>query len=346
MTLRMPAEWEPHEATWLTWPHRADDWPDRFAPIPWVFGEVIRHLSRQEIVRLIVPPGRQAEVARFLARLPVVAERIEYRELPTDRCWTRDFAPIWTFDSAGLRYAVKWRFTAWARYGEWAKDDAAGQVLAQEYGPSVEAVWQGRPVVLEGGSIDVDGQGSLLTTEQCLLGPEQARNPGMTRADYEQVFAEYLGTVRVIWLKRGIAGDDTHGHVDDVARFVAPGTVVCAVEEDPGDENYEPLQENLELLRRSCDARGRPLQVVPLPMPSPLFFAGQRVPASYANFYIANGLVLVPTFNDERDRTALARLAELFPDRRVVGIYCGDLAWGLGTLHCLTMQQPRSRLLA
>jgi agmatine deiminase len=196
--------------------------------------------------------------------------------------------------------------------------------------------------VLEGGSVDVDGRGLLLTTEECLLSRVQARNPGLGREEMEQVLADYLGVRKVLWLGRGIAGDDTHGHVDDIARFVAPGTVVAAVEEDPADANHAPLQENLQRLRGMTDVEGRPLQVHTLPMPRPLAFRGQRLPASYANFYIANQLVLVPTFNDPADRRALGVLAGLFPGREVVGIHAVDLVWGLGTLHCLTQQQPRT----
>src|SRR5262249_6239395 len=198
----------------------------------------------------------------------------------------------------------------------------------------------GRRVVLEGGGVDGNGAGLLLTTEECLLSDVQARNPGLSREDLEQVFADYLGVKKTLWLGRGIAGDDTHGHVDDLARFVGPRTVLTAVEDDPADENFGPLRENRERLRGMTDQDGRPLAGVELPMPDPVVFAGQRLPASYANFYIANTRVLVPTFNDPADRRALGILADLFPGRTVVGIHAVDLVWGLGTLHCLTQQQP------
>jgi len=345
MNYRMPAEWEPHEATWIAWPHNKEDWPDRFGPIPWVFGEVVRRLALEERVHILVQPGASETAWDVLEKFGVSADQIEFHELETNRVWTRDFAPQWVFDPAGLRHAVKWHFNAWAKYENWQLDDEAGRAIAAEHGPRIEPQAGNRPVVLEGGSIDVNGQGTLLTSEECLLSKMQERNPGLGRADYERLFAEHLGVAKTIWLKRGIAGDDTHGHVDDLARFVSANTVVCVSESDRGDENYEPLQENLELLRSATDARGQPITVIELPMPGPVIFDGQRLPASYANFYIANGQVLVPTFNDERDRQALEILAEAFPNRRVIGIHSGDLVWGLGTIHCMTMQQPASRLI-
>ncbi|MCS6977140.1 MAG: agmatine deiminase family protein [Gemmatales bacterium] len=346
MTYRMPAEWEPHECTWLAWPHNEDDWPGRFGPIPWVYGEVIRHLSRRERVELLIPAGDGPSIRSFLARLGIAEEQVRFWEMPTDRVWTRDFAPLWVFDRAGLRHALKWRFNAWAKYDDWQRDEEAGRQIGKRFGPCVEPHHGGKLLVLEGGSIDVNGQGVLLTTEECLLSKEQQRNPGLTRQDYEDLFAEYLGIEKTIWLKRGIVGDDTHGHVDDLARFVSASTIVCVVEPDRGDANYEPLQENLVILRSATDQRGRPFRIVELPMPEPIWFDGQRLPASYANFYIANDLVLVPTFNDLNDRLALNVLADLFPNRQVIGIYCGDLVWGLGTLHCMTMQMPVGRLMA
>ena len=244
-------------------------------------------------------------------------------------------------DSVGGVAATKWRFNAWAKYDDWQKDDAAmRRVLPKLKLPVWEPQYRGRPVVLEGGSIDVNGAGTLLTTEECLLSSEQARNPGFSRADWEAIFRDYLGAANVLWLGRGIAGDDTHGHVDDLARFVNPATVVTVVESDRSDANYEPLQENLARLREMKDESGRPLRVETLPMPRPVWFDGQRLPASYANFYIANKIVLVPTFSDPADRAALNTLAALFPDRQVIGIASRDLVLGLGTLHCMTQQQP------
>jgi len=337
----LPPEWAPHQATWLAWPHNADDWPGKFEPIPWVYVEIVKYLSRVERVHILIGDERQrAEATGRLERAGVDGSRIAFHQAATDRVWTRDYAPFFVKDERGRPAAVKWRFNAWAKYDNWQADDAAGRRIAELAGlPLVAPQCNGRPIVLEGGSIDVNGQGCLLTTEECLLSDVQARNPEMTRQDLEAAFATYLGVRKTLWLKRGIAGDDTHGHIDDLARFVDPSTVVLASEDDPGDVNHHPLRENRELLDACTDAEDRPLRVVPLPLPAPVYFDGQRLPASYANFYIANGLVLVPTFNDERDRQALGILASVFPGRRIVGIHCGDLVWGLGTLHCMTMQQ-------
>jgi agmatine deiminase len=341
----MPAEWEPHEATWIAWPHQRADWPGKFAAIPWVYAEIVRHLSRSECVRILVnDDGAKRQARRVLRRVGVDRSRVDFFPFPTDRAWTRDAAAIFVKDAAGRLGVTDWRFNAWAKYDNYHLDDALPGRIAERLGlPCWQPEWHGRHVVLEGGSIDVNGTGLLLTTEECLLSPVQARNPGLTREDLEQVFADYLGVRKVHWLGRGIAGDDTHGHVDDLARFVGPRHVVLVTEEDPGDVNYEPLRENRERLRGMTDLDGRPLEVTTLPMPGPVVFAGQRLPASYANFYLANDRVLVPTFNDPNDRRALDILAALFPGRTVAGIHAVDLVWGLGTLHCLTQQQPARR---
>jgi len=327
----MPAEWEPHAATWIAWPHNRNDWPGRFAPIPWVFAEIVRKLARFERVRILVT-GEELEQAarRVLARAGALSQAVEFFRVATDRVWMRDYGPLFVRDAAGEVAITDWEFNAWAKYPDWKRDNAAPARLARRL---EMRIWS-PGLVLEGGSIDVNGQGTLLTTEECLLSPVQARNPGVSRAKLERALEQYLGAARVVWLGRGIAGDDTHGHVDDIARFVDARTVVAASEPDPSDENHGPLRENCERLR----AAG--FQVVELPMPRPLFFAGRRLPASYANFYIANRQVLVPTFNDPADRVALATLARLFPDREVVGIHSVELIWGLGALHCMTQQQP------
>ena len=346
----MPAEWEPHEATWLAWPHERTDWPGKFAPIPWVYADIVRHLARVERVRILVQDRAEEQQRRaaFSQKSGAELSAVEFFIAPTNRGWTRDFGAIFVkkcgpdgaTPAAGVT-ATKWRFNAWAKYDDWRKDNAAmGRILPKLKLPVCEPQYRGRAVVLEGGSIDVNGLGTLLTTEECLLSEVQARNPGFQRADWEAVFREYLGATNVIWLGRGIAGDDTHGHVDDLARFVNPTTVVTVVEPDRADANYEPLQENLARLRKTKDQTGRPLRVETLPMPQPVYFDGQRLPASYANFYIANELVLVPTFSDPNDRAGLNTLAGLFPDREVIGIAARDLVLGLGTLHCMTQQQP------
>jgi agmatine deiminase len=277
----------------------------------------------------------------MLSRAGVDLGRVRFLPFATDRVWLRDSAGIFVREGTGQRVVLDWHFNGWAKYDNWQHDDALPSQIAGYLGlPRWVPQKKGRSVVLEGGSIDVNGAGLLLTTEECLLSPVQARNPGLSRTDVEQVLCDYLGVQRVLWLNRGIAGDDTHGHVDDLARFVGPRTVVTVVEDDAGEVNYEPLRENLERLRGMTDLDGAPLEVVTLPMPAPIVFDGQRLPASYANFYIANRVVLVPTFNDAKDRRALATLAEVFAGREVIGIHAGELVWGLGTLHCLTQQEP------
>src|SRR5579863_10286912 len=346
LNLRMPAEWEPHDATWLAWPHYKDDWPGKFEAIPWVYAEIIRHLARHERVELIVNDVAAEKRARtVLDRAHALSDNVHFHRWPTNRVWTRDSGCTFVECGAGALArdlcAIKWRFNAWAKYSNWQHDEKIGSQMAKAADASeIRAMFGKRPVVLEGGSIDVNGQGALLTTEECLLGKIQQRNPAMQRKDYEKVFADCLGIRNVIWLGSGITGDDTHGHVDDITRFVAPDTVVTAVESNPDDSNYEPLRENVRRLREATDQDGKSLAIIELPMPAPLFFDGHRLPASYGNFYIANGLVLVPVFNDSNDRFALDILADLFPDREVVGIYSGDLIWGFGAMHCMTQQQP------
>ena len=342
---RMPAEWEPHHATWIGWPHNASDWPGKFAPIPWVYGEITRALASGELVRVLVNSAdHERRARRVLAQVGVDAERIEFIRCPTNRGWTRDFGP--TFVRRASRppavAIAKFRFNGWAKYPDWNLDDRVAERVASRLKLRVFPARLGdREIVLEGGSIDVNGRGTLLTTEECLLDPSvQARNPGLTRADLESVLKEQLGATNVLWLGKGIVGDDTHGHVDDLCRFVDTRTVVLCRETDPNDANYRALAENRERLSGMRLEDGSKIEVVDLPMPGPLSFDGQRLPASYANFYIANAGVLVPTFNDPKDREALGILAELFEDRPVIGIHAVDLVWGLGTLHCLTQQEP------
>jgi len=340
---RLPAEWEPHAATWIGWPHNVTDWPGKFPPIPWVYGEIVRALARGEVVRILVDSAaQQTQASRILTKVGVDLARVDFLRFPTNRGWTRDFGPIFVRGEKGLAIA-RFHFNAWAKYKDWKKDDRVPVLAAKQLKlPLVDA-----KVVLEGGSIDVNGRGTLLTTEECLLDPKvQTRNPGLSRYEIENVFRDTLGVTNTLWLGKGIAGDDTHGHVDDLCRFVKPGTVVLCREEDPKDANYKPLAENRERLLGMHLEKGASIEVIDLPMPAPLYFDGVRLPASYANFYIANAAVLVPTFNDPKDRIALGMLAELFPDRPVVGIHAVDLVWGLGTLHCLTQQEPSANATA
>ena len=369
-TVRFPAEWESHRATWLAWPHYRDDWPGKFEPIPLVYAEIIRHLARHERVELIVNNATNERNARkVLDRANALSGNVRFHHWPTDRVWMRDSGCTFVKCGAGAparenwkghdssradavikkkgsstpdtRLAIHWRFNAWAKYQNYKQDGKIGGLMAKSADAQVlQPIFGKRQVVLEGGSIDSNGHGTLLTTEECLLSKVQQRNAGMKREDYEKLFSKFLGIKNVIWLGSGIAGDDTHGHVDDVTRFVAPDTVVTAVESNSDDPNYEPLRENARRLREATDHNGKPLAIVELPMPGPVIFEKRRLPASYANFYIANGLVLVPVFNDPNDRIALDILADLFPDREVVGIYSGDLIWGFGAMHCMTQQQP------
>jgi agmatine deiminase len=339
---RMPAEWEPHEATWIAWPHEKTDWPGKFTPIQWIYGEIVRHLSRVEKVHILVENSDAGEsVRRILKRCGANLDAVRLFPIPTDRSWTRDFCPIFVRNADGHRGLLNWRFNGWAKYENSQNDNAVTETITPQLElPFWTPEWNGQRVVLEGGSIDVNGAGTVLTTEECLLSDVQARNPALSRQEMEQIFAEYLNARHTLWLRNGIAGDDTHGHVDDLARFTDVRTVVIATEQDSSDMNYLPLQENLAILREMKDQNGERLRVETLPMPEPVFFDGQRLPASYANFYIANQTVLVPMFNDANDRIALNKLAELFPTRSVVGIACTDLVLGLGTLHCMTQQQP------
>lgn len=338
----MPAEWAPHEGTWLAWPHEKTDWPGKFGPIPHLYGKLIAKLTRHELVHLICADERAAKAAVKAAQQEHAnLAALDIHLVETDRSWLRDTAPIFVKSDTGKLKVTDWHFNGWAKYDNWQNDDALPEYVASKLGLArVAPVAKKRPVVLEGGSIDVNGAGTLLTTEECLLSPVQARNPHLTKADIEAVLGKYLGVTKVLWLDKGITGDDTHGHVDDLARFTDARTVVTVVEPDEADANHEPLQENLRRLREMTDQDGQPLRVATLPMPAPVWFAGQRLPASYANFYISNQQVLVPTFNDPNDRHALNTLAELFPGRAVVGIDCSDLVLGLGTLHCMTQQQP------
>lgn len=345
---RLPAEWEPHEATWMGWPHNLKDWPGKFGPIPWVYGEIARKISAGETLRVLVnSKWHEAMARRVLSRAGANLSAIEFLRFPTDRGWTRDSGPMFLVrDSAGPAprevAIIRFRFNAWARYDDWRNDDAVPEAAAHALGCRIfHARLEEREIVLEGGSIDSNGRGTFLTTEECLLDPQiQVRNAGFGKEETEKALQTFLGAKNVLWLGRGIAGDDTHGHVDDLCRFVGPRTVVLASEDNPHEQNYAALQENRERLQEMRLEDGSRIEVVPLPMPSPLYFQGQRLPASYANFYVSNAAVLVPTFNDSKDRVALGILGELFRDRPVVGIHAADLVWGLGTLHCLTHEQP------
>jgi agmatine deiminase len=345
----MPAEWAKHEATWLGWPHNPTDWPDKLDTVRWVYTEIVRHISPGERVRILVQGKQEEKLARaYLKRAGCSLENVQFIPHQTNRGWMRDSGPIFVAKS-GKRIGgrattaiVHFHFNAWAKYKDWQHDRKVPEMAARLLGkPLFNAVYQGEDFVLEGGGIDVNGRGTVLTTEECYLAPKvQVRNPGIGRKEIDQTLKAYLGVSNVLWLVAGPVGDDTHGHIDDICRFVSPNSVVLIRETNSKDANYKPLAENWERIQDLRLENGARPTVVPLPMPAPLYFDGYRLPASYANFYISNAAVLVPTFNDPKDRIALGILSELFRDRPVVGIHAVDLVLGFGTLHCLTQQQP------
>jgi agmatine deiminase len=336
----MPAEWERHDATWIAWPHHEPDWPGKLGAIPWVYAEIVRALHRHERVEILCHDESVRDSARLaLASHGVSPDGYRLHLVPNDRVWLRDSAPTFVWAADGSVELMNWRFNGWAKYDNYARDERVGEAVEEITGLTrVKATRDdGSWLVLEGGGIESDGHGALMVTEEWLLSDVQIRNPGMDRADYEAAFREYLGVTNTIWLGDGCIGDDTHGHVDDIARFAAPGVVLLAYEADSSDGNHPQSVDNLHRLEKSG------LRVAKLPYPRPVVMDGQRLPASYANFYVANDCVLVPTFNDPNDRIALGIIADEFPGRQVVGIHAVDLVWGFGTLHCLTQQQPARR---
>jgi agmatine deiminase len=343
----MPAEWAPHLATYLVWPHNLDTWPGKFEMVPPVFARMAAVLAHFEPVRILVRDVSEIpHIRRFIRDAggvdtwPPRMDRLQFVQIATNDAWIRDYGPIFLnrLGASGdgpMQIAVDWRFNSWGgKYGACDLDDTVPHRLAQYYRFEIIDV----DMVLEGGSFDVNGSGILLTTESCLL--NKNRNPSMNRREIEQTLCAYLGVDRVLWLGQGIAGDDTDGHIDDLARFTAANTIVTVVEQDPADINYAPLRDNLERLRAMRNADGKSFAIATLPMPPPLYFGGVRLPASYANFYIANGAVLMPAFGCAADKVAEIALAKLFPTRRIIGIPSPDLVWGLGAIHCLTQQHP------
>jgi agmatine deiminase len=339
----MPAEWERHAATWLSWPHFEPDWPSKLEAVRWAYTEIVRVLAPHERVEILVQDATIEDQARTaLTAHAVPANGYRMHRVPTDRAWLRDTAPTGVEIDAKRIALVRWRFNGWAKYDNYRQDMAVAPAIAALTSlPVIDATRADSltPLVLEGGAIDVNGEGLLLATEECLLSDVQVRNAGLTREGYEELFRDYLGVRQTLWLGAGCAGDDTHGHVDDVARFVAPDVIALAYESDPADENHGGSEDNLRRLQLAGGDDGA-FRIVLVPYPRPVVMQGQRLPASYLNFYIANDVVLVPTFNDPQDRVALTTFTELMPDRQVVGIHAVDLVWGFGTIHCLTQQQP------
>lgn len=343
----MPAEWDQHEATWLGWPHNETDWPGKIDTIRWVYGEIVRKIAVGEIVRILINNKAEEKVAhRYLSRAGANLGNVEFVIHSTNRGWTRDSGPIFVKrGKAGKRgetAIAHFHFNAWAKYDDWQKDRRVPEIAARFLRKHLfNAEYNGKDFVIEGGGIEVNGRGTLLTTEECYLHPKvQVRNPGLGRKEIDETLKRYLGVSNVLWLVAGPVGDDTHGHIDDICRFVDPKTLVLIKETNRRDRNYHSLAENWERIEELRLEDGSKPDVVALPMPAPLYFDGYRLPASYANFYISNAAVLVPTFNDPNDRIALGILGELFKDRPVMGIHAVDLVLGFGTLHCLTQQQP------
>lgn len=339
----LPAEWEKHEATWIGWPNNKEDWPGKFSPIPFVYAEIVRMISRGELVRILVENDTHEKKARkVLKSVGVEFDNIEFYKIKTDRNWLRDAGPQFVKNEKGQINLVHFKFNAWAKYNNYKKDKTIPEFISGKMKlPIIPVLYNKQQVVLEGGAIDINGKGTLITTEECLLDPQvQVRNNDFTKQDYAEVFNKYLGINNIIWLGKGIKGDDTHGHVDDLCRFVNDKTLLIVSEDNSKDDNYIPLKENYERLQDAKLEDGSKPEIIKLPMPSPVIFKGERLPASYANFYISNYAVLVPTFNDPNDRKALGIISEFFPERNVIGIHSVDLVWGLGTLHCLTHEQP------
>jgi len=336
---RFPAEWEKHEATWIAWPHNKSDWPGKFIPIKWVYAEIVKAILPGEKVRIIIQSEKQkAEAINTLKSTKAYSEQIEFIKFKTDRGWLRDISPIYVENLKTKKLEqVTFKFNAWAKYNDYKKDEKFPSFVSDKFKlKNTDAIHNKRKVVLEGGSIDTNGNGVLFSTKECLLDEKvQVRNKNFDKINYDEIFSKYLGIKKVIWLNNGITGDDTHGHVDDICRFVNKNTVVAVDENNSKDENYWLLKENLEILNNE-----KSINVIKLPMPKPVYFKNQRLPASYANFLIANNSVLVPTFNDGNDRKALGILADIFSDRKIIGIHAVDLVWGLGTIHCLTKEQP------
>ncbi|MBP1840912.1 agmatine deiminase family protein [Formosa algae] len=339
---RIPAEWEDQEGVLLCFPYNGKDWPGKFQAIQWAFVEFIKKIAQVEKVFLVITSDEQKlSVHEKLELAHVNMHHINYIMHKTNRSWMRDSGPI-IVKRNGKRVALNFNFNGWAKYANYTLDRGVPKIVSETIKADlVQVMYNGKPVVLEGGAIDTNGKGTLLTSEECLLHPTiQVRNENFTKADYEAIFKTYLGITNVIWLGDGIVGDDTHGHIDDLCRFINEDTIITVVEKNPEDSNYKALQDNLKRLQAAHLETGKTPNIVTLPMPKPLFFDGLQIPASYANFLILNKTVLVPTFNDSNDRIALNIIADCFPDREVIGMSAIDLIWGFGTLHCLSQQIP------
>ena len=338
--LRMPAEWEEQKSTWIAWPHNKKDWPNKFDFIPEIFAEIISHISKGQKVNILIENNvLKKRAILILKNFKVNFSNIRFSLCKTDRAWLRDSFPIFV-KNKNKKILLNWKFNSWAKYKNFKKDNSiinkVKKVLKLQ---SISPVFNRRKVVLEGGAIDVNGNGTLITTEECLLSKIQQRNSGFKKHDYEKIFFNYFGIRKIIWLKRGIVGDDTHGHIDDLARFVSENTIFLAYERNKKDVNYKILRNNFRILKKLDDFKK--LKIIKIPMPEAKYIEGTRVPASYLNFYIANKVILVPTFNDKKDKLVLKMFRKYFKNRKVVPIDCSILIWGFGAIHCMTQQEPK-----
>ena len=338
----MPAEWEKQKSTWIAWPHNKKDWPGKFNEIPWIFSKIITELSKVQSVNILVKNNSDLKsVNFFLDTFRAKIKNIRLITCKTDRAWTRDFLTIFIKDKNRQKVISKWEFNGWAKYKNFKNDNKAFLKINKfKKFKVVKPKYNKKKIILEGGSIDVNGDGLLLTTMQCLLSKIQRRNKGLSKLDYYQIFKKFFGTKKIIWLNKGIYGDDTHGHIDDIARFVSKNKIFMAIEKNRGDKNYRNLKENIEIVKKFNKENRKKLKIICIPMPEPKFINGIRLPASYLNFYIANKVVLVPSFNDPKDKVILNIFKKHFKKRKVILIDCSILVWGFGTIHCMTQQEP------
>ena len=338
---RMPAEWEKQKSTWIAWPHNKKDWPNKFESIPHVFAEIISYISKVQIVNLLIQNKKfKKKIINHLKQKKAKINNIKIITCKTDRVWVRDSGPIFLKDKKKNIILSNWNFNAWAKYKNFKNDNLINLNISKikKY-QILNIVYKNKPVTLEGGSIDVNGYGLLLTTRECLLSKIQQRNPGLGIKDYKAIFKKALGVRKIIWLDRGIYGDDTHGHIDDVARFVSKNKIFLAVENNKKDKNFKNLKKNLDILNKIIINKKK-LKIIKIPMPSPKIIEGTRVPATYLNFYIANKIVLVPVYNDSRDKIVINIFKKNFKSRKIIPINCSELIWGFGAIHCMTQQEP------
>ncbi len=344
---RMPAEWEPQKSVWISWPHNKNDWPGMFEKIPNVVGKIIKYLANHQRIDLLVNTNKiMYEARKKLKRTGCKLSNIKFHKIKTDRLWLRDSGPIFLINKkTRKKIMLNFKFTAWSKYKNFRNDNKINYQISKYLNiksilPKKINSKKFEKVVMEGGAFDTNGSGSILLTKECLLSSKQERNKGFRKSDYESLFSNYLNTKNFIWLNKGIVGDDTHGHVDDIARFVSKTTIMIADENNKSEKNYKSLKENIKILRKSYDENGKKFKIIKIPMPSPIFIQKTRVPASYLNFFISNKTVLVPIFNVKEDKKVLKIFRKFFTKRKVIAVDCSDLIWGFGAIHCMTQQEP------